>query len=150
MATSKLVVKITNLLFLSSNLPITTRMLRALLVLSLPVVSPSTTISGVAPSDQIKYASTEFSCLVGGQPKNLPINRVNDEYCDCDDGDDEPGTAACSHVITSVFHCENDGLFTGKVSTKCNFLRRSQCFNYLFNARVLLSVYLPDSHVTDS
>ncbi|CAI5721610.1 unnamed protein product [Peronospora destructor] len=94
-----------------------TRIVCALLVLSLPVVSSSTQIHGVAPSDQLKYTSNEFSCVVGGKLTNLPINRVNDEYCDCDEGDDEPGTAACSHVIMSVFHCENDGVLAGKIHT---------------------------------
>ena len=88
----------------------------ALLVLSLRrVVSCSTHVHGVAPSDQLKYASTEFSCVVGETLAHLPMNRVNDEYCDCDDGDDEPGTAACSHVITSMFYCANDGFFPEKV-----------------------------------
>ncbi|CAI5701993.1 unnamed protein product [Peronospora effusa] len=93
------------------------RIVCALLVLSLPVVTPSTHVHGVAPSDQLKYETTEFSCVVGGKLTNLPINRVNDEYCDCDDGDDEPGTAACSHVLMSVFHCDNDGFLTAKIHT---------------------------------
>lgn len=93
-------------------------MLCAVVLSLLPVVSSgssSVQIRGVAPSDRVKYLSAEFSCVVGGKPANLPISRVNDEFCDCDDGDDEPGTAACSHLITSGFHCENDGFFPGKV-----------------------------------
>lgn len=35
------------------------------------------------------YEGTEFRCLSNGH--TIPLDHVNDDYCDCDDGSDEPG-----------------------------------------------------------
>lgn len=40
---------------------------------------------------------TEFSCISNTSIK-LSFDRVNDNTCDCPDGSDEPGTAACAHI----------------------------------------------------
>uniref|UniRef100_A0A0M3IUH9 EF-hand domain-containing protein n=1 Tax=Ascaris lumbricoides TaxID=6252 RepID=A0A0M3IUH9_ASCLU len=51
------------------------------------------------------YATgVNFSCFTGS--KIIPFSYVNDDYCDCPDGSDEPGTSACPNA---KFHCLNRG-----------------------------------------
>lgn len=46
----------------------------------------------------------DFTCF--DQSRTIPFIKVNDDYCDCPDGSDEPGTSACPH---GVFYCVNAG-----------------------------------------
>jgi protein kinase C substrate 80K-H len=47
-------------------------------------------VRGVAPSLATKYAGQDaFTCL--DATRTIPIGQVNDDYCDCADGSDEPG-----------------------------------------------------------
>ncbi|KAK3796942.1 hypothetical protein RRG08_032244 [Elysia crispata] len=57
---------------------------------------------GVSLEKASFYVGTEFKCLSNG--KTIPMEHVNDDYCDCEDGSDEPGTSACSN---GLFYCEN-------------------------------------------
>ncbi|KAI8147717.1 glucosidase II beta subunit-like-domain-containing protein [Fennellomyces sp. T-0311] len=64
-------------------------------------------IRGVAPEQQSLYTAQpdgQWECL--DKSKQIPSNAINDDYCDCPDGSDEPGTSACPN---SLFYCENVG-----------------------------------------
>uniref|UniRef100_A0A224XAH6 Glucosidase 2 subunit beta n=1 Tax=Panstrongylus lignarius TaxID=156445 RepID=A0A224XAH6_9HEMI len=60
---------------------------------------------GVPVSQQALYDSLQdFTCFDG--TLRLPFVFVNDDYCDCQDGSDEPGTSACPN---GRFYCQNVG-----------------------------------------
>lgn len=46
-------------------------------------------------------ANNEFGCLMSKQ--KIPFESVNDDYCDCTDGSDEPSTSAC---VNGTFYCD--------------------------------------------
>uniref|UniRef100_A0A8C7RM20 Glucosidase 2 subunit beta n=1 Tax=Oncorhynchus mykiss TaxID=8022 RepID=A0A8C7RM20_ONCMY len=62
-------------------------------------------IRGISLSYKRFYRERKsFLCIDGS--KMIPFDQVNDDYCDCMDGSDEPGTAACP---TGRFYCTNLG-----------------------------------------
>ncbi|EGO01447.1 hypothetical protein SERLA73DRAFT_85086, partial [Serpula lacrymans var. lacrymans S7.3] len=81
-----------------------------LFVIPLPVLAALDKTHGVSPALVSKYApvtsgsSPTWQCLDGS--KEIAWSAVNDDYCDCPDGSDEPGTSACPN---SVFYCRNEG-----------------------------------------
>lgn len=65
-------------------------------------------VRGVDPKLIDRYkpdADGFFHCLNDSSIK-IPFNRVNDDFCDCPDGSDEPGTSACAN---GRFYCRNIG-----------------------------------------
>ncbi|KAF7657123.1 hypothetical protein LDENG_00031640, partial [Lucifuga dentata] len=62
-------------------------------------------IRGISSSYKRFYRERRsFLCLDGS--KIIPFEQVNDDYCDCEDGSDEPGTSACPG---GRFYCTNLG-----------------------------------------
>jgi len=61
-------------------------------------------LRGIPPHEYHFYQPPEFRCRDGS--KTIPIAWVNDDYCDCKDGTDEPGTSACWN---GRFYCANVG-----------------------------------------
>ncbi|KAF9969695.1 hypothetical protein BGZ73_007811 [Actinomortierella ambigua] len=62
---------------------------------------------GVSKSKAKLYtpdSAGRWTCLDGS--KTISFQAVNDDYCDCPDGSDEPGTPACG---TGYFYCQNVG-----------------------------------------
>ncbi|KAG1367943.1 glucosidase 2 subunit beta [Cocos nucifera] len=88
-----------------------------LLASSLVASSP---LLGVSPQDE-KYfavAGAVIACKDGS--RTFSKDRLNDGYCDCPDGTDEPGTSACPQ---SKFYCRNIGdtphfLFSSRVNDR--------------------------------
>ncbi|OBZ66538.1 Glucosidase 2 subunit beta [Grifola frondosa] len=81
-----------------------------LLLLPFPVIADYEKPHGVSPSLVSRYvpvtkgSSTVWECLDGS--RTIKWSAVNDDYCDCPDGSDEPGTGACPDTL---FYCENIG-----------------------------------------
>ncbi|XP_010921325.1 glucosidase 2 subunit beta isoform X2 [Elaeis guineensis] len=65
---------------------------------------PSRESLGIAPQDLSYYKSDVIKCKDGS--KKFTKEQLNDEFCDCPDGTDEPGTSACPQ---GKFYCPNVG-----------------------------------------
>lgn len=60
------------------------------------------------------YLEEKFDGLTCDGNKVLTMNEINDDFCDCIDGSDEPGTSACNK---GSFHCVNKGYRIIKISS---------------------------------
>ncbi|KAF6032454.1 PRKCSH [Bugula neritina] len=80
-------------------------LLLAFCVVILPVFASEPIPRGVSRAKGSFYkAGVPFKCLDGSQ--TIPFDQINDDYCDCADGSDEPGTSACRN---GRFYCVNKG-----------------------------------------
>lgn len=60
-------------------------------------------------------SSTSLRCILRDNPavaEDIPLSRINDDYCDCQDGSDEPLTAACPGM---TFLCRNSAFNPSKI-----------------------------------
>jgi protein kinase C substrate 80K-H len=92
-------------------------LLALLALLGCLLVHANVELRGVHPSDAALYAGQTFACKDGSKT-DLLLTKVNDDYCDCADGSDEPGTSACDN---GSFFCPNRGhlgrkLFSSRVN----------------------------------
>ena len=64
----------------------------------------------IAKYMKLKVAQCPAGLFTCGDPSGrmIPCGHVNDDYCDCLNGRDEPGTAACS-AHGAMFACASDG-----------------------------------------
>lgn len=91
-------------------------------VLLLSASTLALALKGVAPEDEHLYKITNgiWKCL--NHPNiRLEAHQLNDDYCDCPDGSDEPGTAACVGIKDYevrkklTFYCANKGHIPGRL-----------------------------------
>ncbi|GAA5816614.1 hypothetical protein MFLAVUS_010144 [Mucor flavus] len=76
-------------------------------ILAAVTLVSASSIRGVDPEKYDLYNPSrdgQWTCLDG--TKVISHNAINDDYCDCPDGSDEPGTSACPN---SLFYCVNEG-----------------------------------------
>ncbi|KAL6845560.1 hypothetical protein ACP4OV_025055 [Aristida adscensionis] len=85
----------------STSAPATVLLLPFLLAGAADAAPP---LVGVSPQDEAYFASQVIACRDGSG--YFPRSRLNDGYCDCADGTDEPGTSACPE---GRFYCRNIG-----------------------------------------
>ncbi|XVF47543.1 hypothetical protein PTKIN_Ptkin03bG0117400 [Pterospermum kingtungense] len=80
--------------------------------------TPKNPFLGISPQDENYYESSSDTMKCKDGSKKFSKSQLNDDFCDCPDGTDEPGTSACP---TAKFYCKNAGhvpqlLFSSRVN----------------------------------
>lgn len=78
------------------------------LILNLSVCLADAGVRGIPPELESKYvpdSKGNWKCL-NNPDVEISFDKINDGYCDCPDGSDEPGTSAC---LNNFFYCKNEG-----------------------------------------
>ncbi|KAK8637704.1 hypothetical protein V6N13_136170 [Hibiscus sabdariffa] len=80
--------------------------------------APKDPFLGISPQDEKYYKSSSDSISCKDGSKKFSKSQLNDDFCDCPDGTDEPGTSACP---AAKFYCKNAGhipqlLFSSRVN----------------------------------
>uniref|UniRef100_A0A3Q2QJ43 Glucosidase 2 subunit beta n=1 Tax=Fundulus heteroclitus TaxID=8078 RepID=A0A3Q2QJ43_FUNHE len=89
-------------------------------------------IRGISSSYKRFYRERKsFLCIDGS--KMIPFEQVNDDYCDCADGSDEPGTSACPR---GRFYCTNLGF-------RPHYIPSSRVNDGICFASVMLVLFVP-------
>uniref|UniRef100_A0A131XEN2 Putative glucosidase ii beta subunit n=1 Tax=Hyalomma excavatum TaxID=257692 RepID=A0A131XEN2_9ACAR len=84
--------------------------LRPAVALPVQVALPSHKVRGVSPDEVAHYMPGKtFKCLRSSGV--IGYDQVNDDYCDCKDSSDEPGTSACPN---GRFYCERHNAHSPK------------------------------------
>ncbi|XP_066245214.1 glucosidase 2 subunit beta [Euwallacea similis] len=67
-------------------------------------IKPKDLVRGTHLKEARFYTPNEgmFTCIKSGE--SIDFKKVNDDYCDCADSTDEPGTSACPD---GIFYCSN-------------------------------------------
>jgi protein kinase C substrate 80K-H len=77
-----------------------------------PCLAPSSLMRLMTVYSRYEPSGGVFTCLDGS--RTIPHSAINDDYCDCPDGSDEPGTSACENSSVR-FYCRNEGHVPGSV-----------------------------------
>ena len=94
------------------------------------------------------YTDPETFACISHPAVRIPTSRVNDDYCDCPDGSDEPGTSACAHLAASLPHAGapfiDDGVEKKKKGADAAVLPGFYCENGGHRP-----AFVPFTHVND-
>ncbi|KAH3672189.1 hypothetical protein WICMUC_004418 [Wickerhamomyces mucosus] len=86
------------------------------IIIAFSISKATSSVIGIRPQDEVLFQPDQngkWACL--NHPEIvLDISKINDDYCDCPDGSDEPGTNACSN---GQFYCQNEGHIPGYIKS---------------------------------